>query len=303
MAYAEGTVVMDVERIAKQMLASFAEKEVERLMKSFLQKTRFKGHAFAVGGYVRDEIMGLEAKDLDIVVDLKNGAKDLTALLHRSFPKEITNPVNMGNYPIWQITFKADVTYEGTVYKTSGAVIEFADTMKESYPDPNSRQRNVEFADLNSDVKRRDFTVNMMMKDLSNGEFVDLTGRSKDDIKKGVLQGHPDVDFNEILRQDPLRLLRLIRFICKYNWTTPLSVLKTVKANASRIQVISEERIRDELIKIMKIGQLAKAIKFFDSTGLLPYILPEIQSLKGVPQNQKYHQEGCDCRCKNFEPI
>jgi len=283
---------MNIEKIAKNIFASFAEKEVERFLKVFLKGTKFQGKAWGVGGYVRDEILGIDAKDLDIVVGLKNGAKDLTALIFRYFPKEVTHPTNMGAYPIWQITFKENIDLNGETYKTEGAVIEFADSMKESYPDANSRQRNVESAPIEDDVKRRDFTVNMMLKDLSTGEFVDLTGTSKSDIEKGVLRGHPDVDFNEILRQDPLRMLRLVRFICKYDWTTPLSVLKAVKANAARIEVISEERIRDELIKIMKLGKLAKAIKFFDSTGLLKYIFPEIQELKGVQQNATHHSEG-----------
>lgn len=279
-------------KVAKAVFASSSEKEVERFLKVFLKNTKFNGHAFGVGGYVRDELLGKEAKDLDIVVDLEHGARDLTDLIWTNFKKEVTRPVNMGNYPIWQITFKENIVFKGEEYATEGAVIEFADSMKESYADENSRQRNVTYAPIEDDVKRRDFTVNMMMKDMSTGEFVDLTGVSKSDIEKGILRGHPEVDFNEILRQDPLRMLRLVRFICKYGWTAPLSVLKTVKANASRIQIISEERIRDELIKIMKIGQLAKAIKFFEATGLIKYIFPEIQALKGVKQNQKFHQEG-----------
>lgn len=283
---------MNVDKIAKKILASFAEKEVERFFKDFLPSTKWKNHVWAVGGYVRDEVMGLDAKDLDIVMDIKGGPQELTKQLHQMFSKEITYPVNMGNYPIWQISFKEDIFWKGKIYRTAGAVIEFAESMKETFPDEKSRQRNVEFADLDSDVKRRDFTTNMMMKDLTNGEFVDLAGVSKEDIKKGILRGHPDVDFNEILRQDPLRMIRLVRFICKYNWTVPLSVLKTVKANASRIEIISEERIRDELIKIMKLGKLAKAIKFFDATGILKYIFPEIQTLKGVKQSPKHHQEG-----------
>jgi len=283
---------MNIERMAKQIISSFAEKEAERFFRSYLPKTSWKNHVFSVGGYVRDEILGLDAKDLDVVIDIKGGPEKLTKQLHALFSKETTFPVNMGNYPIWQITFKEDIIWEGETFRTKGAVIEFAETMKESYPDPNSRQRSTEFADLDSDVKRRDFTTNMMMKDLSNGEFIDLTGVSKSDIQKGVLRGHPDVDFNMILNQDPLRMMRLVRFACKYGWTVPLSVLKAVKANAARIQTISEERIRDELIKIMKLGKLQKAIKFFDATGLLKFIFPEIEALKGVKQNEIHHSEG-----------
>jgi len=268
------------------------ENAVENLLMKTTPKTIWENHVFSVGGYVRDEILGLIPKDLDIVIDVENGAKDFTRFLKSKFGDAVTNPVNMGNYPIWQITFKKNVFHDGIEYFTEGAVIEFADTMREDYPDENSRQRNVKFASIEEDVKRRDFTCNSVMKNLSSGKFVDLSGTGISDIKKGILRGHPNVDFNEILRQDALRSMRLVRFICKYDWTTPLSVLKAVKKNAYRIQTISNERIRDELIKIMKFGKLAKAIKFFDATGLLPYIFPEINELKKVEQNPIHHQEG-----------
>jgi tRNA nucleotidyltransferase/poly(A) polymerase len=172
-------------------------------------------------------------------------------------------------YPIWQITFKDNVEFDGETYRTKGAVIEFADTQTESFPDPESRQRVVEYGDLKQDVERRDFTVNMLMKDLSTGEVRDLTGTSINDIKKGILRGHPGVDFNKILRDDPLRMMRLIRFQAKYGWKVPLSVLKIVKRNAGRIKAVSGERIRDELIKVMKLGKLAQAIKMMKVVGLL----------------------------------
>ena len=283
---------MDIDRISKRVISSSAEKEVERLLKDFLPKTKFSNHTFSVGGYNRDELLGLPSKDLDIVVDIKNGARDLTTLIYKEFLGDITRPVNMGNYPIWQITFKDDISYKGEIYKTSGAVIEFADTMKEKFFNPNSRQREVEFSTLKDDVLRRDISANSLLKDLTSGELLDLTGQSINDIQKGIVRGNPGVDFNKILSEDPLRLLRLVRFAVKYGWTMPLSVLRAVKQNASRIEIVSEERIRDELIKIMKLGKLAQAVKFFDSTGLLKYIFPEIQALKGVQQNKEHHSEG-----------
>lgn len=91
---------------------------------------------------------------------------------------------------------------------------------------------------------------------------------------------------------DPLRMMRLIRFQAKYGWKVPKSVLKTIKRNAKRIKIISEERVHDELVKIMELGKLKQAIRIMDITGLLHYILPEIEALKGVIQPEKYHAEG-----------
>jgi tRNA nucleotidyltransferase/poly(A) polymerase len=110
----------------------------------------------------------------------------------------------------------------------------------------------------------------------------------------GVLRGNPGVDFNTILHQDPLRMIRLVRFQAKYGWDVPLSVIKTVRANASRIEMVSGERVRDELIKVMKLGKLAQAIRFMKVAGLLKYVFPEIEAMRGTEHEQSRgsHQEG-----------
>lgn len=286
---------MNAVKIIQKFLftASAAEKEVEALLKKILPGTPFAGKALIVGGYVRDEFLGLEAKDLDVVMSMPDGAKKLTHYLHNLFPDHISTPHQMGaNYPIWQITFKEDITHEDRKYNTKGAVIEFADTMKEEFLDPTSRQRTVMPATLEEDIARRDFTVNMLLKDLTTGEIVDLTGTSKADIEKGVLRGHPQVSLNKILNDDPLRMMRLVRFQCKYNWKIPTSVIKTVRRNAQRIEIVSAERIMDELKKIMKLGKLAQAIRLMKVMGLLHYVFPEVEAMIGVQQPSQYHREG-----------
>jgi poly(A) polymerase len=263
-------------------------------MLSLLKGTPFQNKAYAVGGYVRDEVLGLEAKDLDIVVEIKGGAEKLTKFIHEVFLDDVSTPRQMGaSYPIWEITFKDDVIFDGTEYKTAGAVIQFADTQKEMFPDTDSRQREVQYGDLGEDIERRDFTVNMLLKDLTTGELKDLTGTSVQDIKDGVLRGHPGVNFDRILSDDPLRMIRLVRFQVKYGWKVPMGVMRAVRRNAERIKIISEERIRDELIKIMNLGKLAQAVKMMKAIGLLQHILPEVQSLgKTMHDMSRHHQEG-----------
>jgi putative nucleotidyltransferase with HDIG domain len=297
------------------IISTDAEKEVERFLRAILKGSPFAGKTHAVGGYVRDQYLSIlkndpsiEAKDLDIVVEMEGGAERLTKYIYNIFnslwnkmkryfkgvtSSPVSTPRQMGaSYPIWQITFKDDINYKGEIYHTKGAVIEFADTMKETYPDPNSRQRKTEPATLDEDIKRRDFTTNMLLKDLTTGEIEDLTGVSKQDIEKGVLRGHPQVSLDQIFNDDPLRMLRIIRFQAKYGWHVPKDVIRTVKRNAERIGVVSSERIMGELEKVMKIGKLKQAIKLMHITGLLEYVLPEVEALKGVKQNPKHHQEG-----------
>lgn len=296
-------------------LATKSEKEVERFLKVLLPGTPFAGKTKAVGGYVRDEYLRLikndpsiEAKDLDIVVEMDGGAQKITEYIYDVFntlwPKmerfftglkksPVSKPRQMGKgYPIWQITFKDDITYKGEKYNTKDAVIEFADTMTESFPSEGSRQRETKYGPLEKDIERRDFTVNMLMKDLTTGEIEDFTGVSKEDISKGILRGHPKVSLDKIFKDDPLRMLRLIRFQAKYDWKIPDYVRRTVKRNANRINIISKERIHDELIKIFKYGKTKNAIQLMSAMGLLKHILPEVEVLKGVKQPPEHHAEG-----------
>jgi poly(A) polymerase len=288
-----------------EVIASNSEKEVERFLKKFLPETPFANKIKAVGGFVRDEFLSIlkndpsiEAKDLDlVVVETKDGAEKATHFIYDHFkgvdPSPISEPRQMGKgYPIWQITFKDDITHKGEVFNTKGAVIEFADTMKEEYPDPKSRQRVTTPGTLEDDIARRDLSINMLLKDMTTGEIEDLTGISKRDIEKGVLRGHPKVPLDKTFEEDPLRMLRLCRFQAKYDWDIPMSVLRAVKRNAERISIVSSERITGELKKIMELGKLRQAIKLMSATGLLKHILPEIEALKGVKQNPKWHTEG-----------
>jgi poly(A) polymerase len=272
--------------------ASAAEKEMERLFLQLLPGTEFAGKAYAVGGYVRDEVMGIDSKDLDIVVGFPNGAEELAKFIAKTFPGKTSTPRQMGSYPIWYIMFKDDVELGGKVYKTKGGELDLADSQKEAFPDPESRQRETSFGTVEEDVARRDFTVNMLLKDLTTGKLADFTGVSIHDIKHGILRGHPKVPLDQTFTDDPLRMLRLIRFMVKYGWRPDQSAVDAVKRNAYRIEIISHERVRDELIKIMLVGGLAKAIRFMESTGLLKYILPEVDSLRGIEQPKEYHAEG-----------
>lgn len=233
-------MISSLRKIAIFLYASNAEKEVEKLLLSFLKNTEFANKVHAVGGYPRDQYMGKEAHDLDIVVEMQDGAKKITRFIKKMFPNSVTNPYNLGEYPIWEITFKEDVKYKDTLYRTRGAVIQFADTMKETFSDPNSRQRETEYASLKQDVLRRDFSINSLLKNLTTGEFMDLTGVSKKDIENGILRTNPDVDPDEIFSADPLRIIRLLRFYAKFDFKIPDYVLDSVKRNAHRIQIVSK---------------------------------------------------------------
>jgi poly(A) polymerase len=201
----------------------------------------FRGRVYLAGGAVRDMEMGKDPKDLDVVVKggLDSGIEFATwATKAIGNYKEGSNPVTFPRFGT------AKFTLTGVVYKgedLSGIDIEAVATRKEKYSD-GSRKPEVSAGDLSDDVYRRDFTINSLLQDLTTGEILDLTGKGREDIKAGIVRTplNPDVIFAE----DPLRLLRAIRFAIKYEWKLPLDMLKAMKRNAGKLDNISAERIR-----------------------------------------------------------
>jgi poly(A) polymerase len=276
----------------KSVNESSPEKETEKLFVEVLKLSPFKNRVFSVGGFVRDDLLGKDSKDLDIVVEMHEGAKQLGEYLHQKFPGQTSSAYQIGaGYPIWHIAFKKDIELDGIVFKTAGSEIDIADTQKEAFPDPTTRQRITLFGSLDEDCRRRDFTVNMILRDLTTGEIVDKVNGVKD-LELGILRGHPDVDLDKTFSDDPLRMIRLVRFQSKYGWKVPLSVLRKVRKNAERISIVSQERIRDELIKVMNIGKLSRSVRFMKAVGLLQHVMPEVQLMDKVTQDNKYHSEG-----------
>ena len=271
--------------------AKVAEQELERLLLNYLPSTEFAGKVYGVGGYVRDKIMGIQSKDLDIVIEQKGGAEALAKAIHGTFPDETSDAYQMGaSYPIWHIVFKKDVG----PFQCAGAELDIADTQKETFPDHNSRQRVTEFGTLQEDIARRDFTINMLLSDMTTGKVVDPTGTGISDIKNKVLRAHPNVDPARMFDSDPLRLMRMVRFQAKYGLDVDSELLEAAKDVAPRIDIISMERVMNELTKLMTIGKFAEGLKALDEIGVLQRIMPEIKALQGVEHDKVrgVHLEG-----------
>lgn len=259
---------------------------VDYLSKS-IKKSRFKGKVFIAGGYVRDEMLGFDPKDIDLVVELPNGGIDFATWIckENGVYKAGSNPVVFPKFGT------AKFQLYGVVHKgqdLSDIEIECVMTRKETYSTDKGRKPDVSPGTLKDDVERRDFTVNSMLKDLTTGEIVDLTGMGKRDLKKGVIRTplNPDVIFTE----DPLRMLRAVRFTVKYNWKLPMFMIRSMKKNSNKLKNISQERVRDELSKMLVTKHPDKAIRLLQITGLNKYVAPELDVLVGMGQN-KYHDK------------
>ncbi len=252
-------------------------------IKQQISKSRFKGKVYLAGGGVRDELLGLPLKDIDLMVDIPNGGIEFANWLTRKL-----GIWSSGNPIIFKKFGTAKFNLRGVKYKgvdLSSIDIEVVMPRTEKYT-AGSRKPEVGIGTLAQDVERRDFTVNSLLKDLTTGEIKDLTGMGKADIKKGIIRTplNPDV----IFKDDPLRMLRAIRFTVKYNWILPLWMIKAIKRNAHTIKNISMERIRDELDKMIVTGSPDKAIRLLQMTGITRYVMPELDLLIGLKQN-KYH--------------
>jgi poly(A) polymerase len=272
--------------LSSLILESQKEEVALQLLKSLIKGTKFENKAYIAGGYVRDQILGKPSKDIDIVVELPQGGIEFANFITQKLNiyKDKTNPVIFPTYGTAKFTLYR-VNYKGQ--DLSNIDIECVMTRKEQYHN-GSRNPDVTPGTLKDDVDRRDFTVNSLLRNLSTDEIVDLTGMGKDDIKKGIVRTplNPDIIFSE----DPLRMLRAIRFTVKYGWTLPLFMIKALKKNASTLQNISKERIREELDKILISPKPATGIRLLQLTGLMKFVIPELEELVGLSQN-KYHKD------------
>ena len=225
---------------------------------------------YVIGGFVRDYILKRgDAKDIDIVT-VGSGielAKKVASLLP--------------NNPKVQV-FK---TYGTAMLKSGTREIEFVGARKESYTE-NSRNPQVENGSLQDDQNRRDFTINALaisLNDNSFGELLDpFEGIADLGTKTIRTPLNPDITYSD----DPLRILRAVRFATQLDFKIEKESFEALSRNAYRIEIITNERIVDELHKIMKSPVPSKGFLLLEKTGLLPHFLPELIALKGIDEKE-----------------
>ena len=268
------------------------DKNIDMAVKIASLVSQQGGTAYYVGGYVRDFVMNIEPKDLDLVIDIPKGNIAFANAIKNTYPNITTNPIKLGAYPIRQIQF-TDVN----------ETIEIADTMTETFPDKFSRQRDVIFASIEKDIERRDFTINSLLFDLTSNKIVDLAN-GINDIKHKIIRCNSNVNPEEIFSADPLRILRGIRFSVKYGFNIEEKTFNAMKNAGERINILSNERIYSELKNICKVKKgLKNAVILMDKLDILKYIFPEVDHLKTIyqaPDSRLIHLEGSKYTCKNF---
>ena len=223
---------------------------------------------FVIGGFVRDFILQRNsAKDIDIVA-IGSGIE---------LAKQVAN--NLPDKPKVQV-FK---TYGTAMLRFDDIEIEFVGARKESYNE-DSRNPVVEDGSLEDDQNRRDFTINALALDLSEDNYGELLDpfNGIQDLKDSVIRTplNPDITYSD----DPLRMMRAIRFATQLNFKIESKSLKAILENKQRIEIITKERIVVELHKIMESAKPSIGFILLEETGLLEYILPELTALKGIDE-------------------
>ena len=220
---------------------------------------------YVIGGYVRDIFLNRPSKDIDIVV-VGNGIEMAERIAEKLKKKAVLSVFK--NFGTAQI-------------KTEDLEIEFVGARKESYQ-RDSRKPMVENGTLADDQNRRDFTINALAICLNKARFGELVDpfNGMSDLKNLVIRTplNPDITFSD----DPLRMMRGIRFASQLGFFLEINTFEAIERNKERIEIISKERIADELNKIILSPKPSVGFILLEKTGLLQLILPELYALKGI---------------------
>jgi poly(A) polymerase len=233
--------------------------------------------AYVTGGWVRDCLLRREhpGKDIDIVV-IGSGI-DLAKKTARKIDPKIKVSV-----------FK---NFGTAMFRWNEYEVEFVGARKESYK-RGSRKPAVEDGTLEDDQKRRDFTINALainLNKVSYGQFLDPFGGTQDLIKKII---RTPLDPDKTFSDDPLRMIRAVRFATQLNFSIDEDTFRSITENADRLTIVSKERISTELNKIIMCDHPSRGFILLEKAGLLRLILPELDNLKGVDKKEgKAHKD------------
>ncbi len=229
--------------------------------------------AYVVGGYVRDFLLGKNVQDIDILV-----MGDAIAFAHAVAP-------GLGAGKV--VTFERFGT---AMIPLEGGKLEFVGARKEKYSG-ESRKPEVSPATLGEDLSRRDFTVNALAVALNTRTLGSLHDpfHGRDDLEARRLR--TPLDPQHTFDDDPLRMLRAIRFASQLEFTLEPAVLEAVGAMKERLRIVSQERITEEFLKTLATARPSIGLLLMHRTGLLDIVFPEIAQMAGIDQRRDHHHK------------
>ena len=241
----------------------------QKLAGEIIERLHRAGHeAYLAGGCVRDMLLDRKPNDYDVATAA------LPDQILEYFPDSVAVGAKFGVILVLGDDAKVEVA-------TFRCDHDYVDGRR---PESVSFTRNAK-----QDVERRDFTINGMLFDPTEGRYLDFVG-GQADLKAALVRaiGNPAERFAE----DRLRMLRAVRFAARLGFTIEEETLRAIQDQAAKIEEISAERVRDELNRILTEGGAHRGFELLDETGLLEVLLPEVAAMKGVPQPPQFHPEG-----------
>ena len=224
---------------------------------------------YLVGGAVRDGILGIETKDFDFTTNASS--------------EDSIKMLNKNDYKTTEIGRAF-----GTIETTDGAYSIHITTYREDKYNKDSRKPEIKTSgELETDLSRRDFTVNAIAYDINNNEIIDPHGGLKD-LSEGLIRTPDTADIS--FSDDPLRMLRACRLVSTHGFTPNNELFKAISKNVERIEIVSTERIRDEFTKLLTGKEPSLGLKAFVESGLSELIMPELNELK-IEVDPKHHHK------------
>ncbi|MGA7684171.1 MAG: CCA tRNA nucleotidyltransferase [Terriglobales bacterium] len=237
--------------------------------------------AYFAGGCVRDMLLSREPADYDVSTDATPQE------VMRIFPQSLAVGAQFG---VVLVPEKPTTTEDAEEHGGNAAAVEVATFRSDIGYSDGRHPDEVRFTkDPREDVQRRDFTINGMLLDPITNEVLDFVG-GRADLKAGIVRaiGDPSRRFAE----DKLRMLRAARFAARFEYTIEPVTFAAIQEFAPQIHQVSQERVREELTKMLTEGRARRAFLLLDESGLLREVLPEISRMKGVEQPPQFHPEG-----------
>jgi poly(A) polymerase len=250
---------------------------------SIVKTLRQQGfQAYLAGGCVRDLLLQREPADYDVATSAT------PAQVMEIFPETYAVGAQFGVVLVPPPEESRTCEDENAVPKARA--VEVATFRSDLGYSDGRRPDEVRFSqDPREDVARRDFTINGMMLDPVNGELLDFVG-GRQDLEAGIIRAIGDAKLR--FTEDKLRMLRAVRFAARLEYAIEPKTLAAIQSLAHEIHVVSRERVRDELTKMLIEGHARRAFLLLDQSGLLKEVLPEISAMKGVAQPPEFHPEG-----------
>jgi len=223
--------------------------------------------AYWVGGCVRDLLLGHEPLDFDVATAAQ--------------PEEVT--------PLFAATREVGRSFAVLQVRCQETWIQVATFRSEAAYSDGRHPDRVAYADVRQDALRRDFTINALFMDPETGRILDFVG-GQEDLRRRLLRCVGNAQ--ERLREDALRLLRAVRFTCRFELQIEASTRAALEAEAPRLALVAAERIREEWLAMLLGPQPRRAMELLRETGLLAHVAPELERLVGCAQSPELHPEG-----------